>query len=139
MTDLCDRLRRNYIYVGVWWRPQLAPLALREPGLWHTTLLRCNPTSSPAQFMAQHGTRINVCMNALLRSLTFARNADNTITVWLRVPPWQKSWTFGVPSNVVHALMPLCEMTRMSILAVDPGADIDYDAADSDDFHTSWK
>ena len=135
-------MRRNYIYVGVWWRPQRAPLALLEPDLWHTTLLRCNltlPSHQLAQWMATHGARINILMNALLRALTFVRNADNTITVWLLPPPWPKSWTFGVPSNVATALMPLCDMTRRSILAVDPGADVDLDVTDSDGFHISWK
>ena len=75
----------------------------------------------------------------LLRALTFQRNANNTITVNLGLPPWAWSWTFGVPQEVNHALMPLCEMMRQSILAVDGGADIAFEADAANGFHISWK
>ena len=123
----------------MWWRPQQPPLALREPELWHTTLLRCQPSIPVGLFFQQHGARLNALGQMVLRALTFQRNANNTITVNLGLPPWARSWTFGVPQEVSHALMPLCEMMRQSILAVDGGADIAFDADDANGFHISWK
>ena len=86
-------------------------------------------------------TRVN------LRDLYFQRWQDiantvlaellddrETVEVWLRTPPWRRSWTFGVPSEVMHVLPVLHALLSGFIRAHDPSADIIVEA----DAHISW-
>jgi hypothetical protein len=137
-TQLCFRPTvrieswKGHVYAAVWWGPQAAPLAVREPWRWHTTLLRAWCASTSLEKLAdEHFKRWQAILNDAMAELLLGYTH---VQVWLCSPPWRKSWTFGVPEEVAHILPALHIMLSVFIRARDPGANIIVEA----DSHISW-
>ena len=123
---------KGHIYAAVWWHPQLPPLSVMRPDKWHTTLVRCWSTSPlfTAQLLADWTTLLQIMLNHMLQS---RRRSDNTVGVWLRSPPWRKSYTFGVPFEVLQSCNVLQSMLSALCRSTCPASHV----AD-DEFHISW-
>jgi len=126
---------KGHLYAGVWWHPHNAPLAILRPENWHTTLLRCWHPDGAAEVYEPYLVAWNELLTDMLRMLVRPK-ADvwGLVPVWLRIPPWRKSYTFGVPTEV----LPICEILQKMLATLCHS--VGYDAADvrEDEFHISW-
>lgn len=125
---------KGHVYSAIWWHPQEPPLALLRPEYWHTTMTRCFTQSAlfTVQLLADMEALLNLLLDQMLQAPQ-RRRADRTVGVWLRIPPWKKSWTFGVPLEV----LPICDMVQHTIMALCHNID-PHSFVSKDEFHISW-
>ena len=92
---------KGHLYAGIWWHTCKPPPSILRPEFWHTTLLRCWHPQGARHIFEGH----LVAWEELLSDMTHTmlhpqEDVWGMVPVWLRIPPWRKSWTFGVPSEV---------------------------------------
>ena len=126
-------LWKGHIYAAIWWHPQMPPLSVMRPDKWHTTLVRCWSThpSFTAELLADWTQLMQSMLNQLL--LPRRRWDTNAVGVWLRSPPWRKSYTFGVPYEVLPTCTVLQTMLAALCRSVSPTAQVA-----AHEFHISW-
>ena len=125
---------KGHVYAGIWWHPCKPPQSVLRPECWHTTLLRCWRPLGAAEVFENHLEAWKELLTDMMNMLLH-RQADvwGLVPVWLRVPPWRKSWTFGVPLE----LLPLCEVLQRMLAALCRSISDEADVHD-DEFHISW-
>ena len=129
-------LWKGHVYAAVWWHPHLPPLSVMRPDKWHTTLVRCWPRGpASALFTAELLATWTTLLQSMLDQLLLPRRRwdTNTVGAWLRSPPWRKSYTFGVPYEVLPTCSVLQSMLAELCRSVCPASDVA-----AHDFHISW-
>ena len=127
-------LWKGHLYCGIWWHPRTPPQSILKPENWHTTLLRCwHPHGARLVFehhLEAWKDRLSDMMGTMLLP---QEDVWGMVAVWLRVPPWRKSWTFGVPEEV----LPTCEILQKMLAALCRSIS-DLSDVHEDEFHISW-
>ena len=127
-------LWKGHVYCAVWWNPVGAPLSILQPRRWHTTILRAwlpEGQSVPQALLDDWGMILQMIVTQVLHF-----EDDNHVGAWLRVPPWRRSWTFGVPLELMPAITPLQTTASAFIRAHETRADIRMPKVE--EVHISW-
>ena len=134
--DVRVSIWKGHLYAGIWWCPLLPPLALLQPERLHTTLIRCwHPWRYGVEwpFIPLVRGWQHTMTQMLNQLLQHQRDARGAVSAWLRCPPWKKSWTFGVPIEV----LPICEILQKMLAALCRSVSSEADVHE-DEFHISW-